>query len=384
MEEDQDDAITHLNWSRFRDDGFAILPDAQGEEEFTSFLQNLHPGIVWTVQTGRRVDYLDLTISITDDGKLLTDVFSKNCHSYLPPFSCHSPSVFRGLAVGIGTRLRMLISDDLTLEERVNEYAKYLVMSGWKWNRALRDIKKGASKNRSELLKKSSKKVEKKIAWVTMYDPRVPSKTKIINKNLHLLHEDPQNKVFFPKTNVISADRKRKNLGAMFMPTLPKRQVAQDDCGTAGFFPCHHKCDTCEHSEETHSFTSPWDQRKWTIRQHISCTDTMVIYLMRCRIHPDLWYVGSTTNLKQRWRGHKSDVKLKRTQRCKVAHHVNSIDHPEDPQLRYLYIVPIEKVHREDRLLSREIYWQANLGTLQVGLNQRKDLNAALRCRIQY
>ena len=170
----------------------------------------------------------------------------------------------------------------------------------------------------------------------------------------------------------------------MYMPTVPRRTKDDIPNGAPGFFKCKGKCDTCRHSEDTEGFVSPWDGRKWKIRQHITCRTKGVIYLLRCRVHPDLWYVGSTTDLRKRWAGHKSDIKLKRTSRCKMADHVHTNSHPQDPEYNYLYIVAIEDVRREEQLLSREIYWQANLGSLFTGLNQRKDLNAALKQRISY
>ena len=329
------------------------------------------------------MDYLDLTVTITEEGKISTDVFSKNSNSYLPPFSCHAPSVFKGLGVGIGTRLRMLVSDDEVLENRINEYAKYLSMSGWKWTKALRAIKKGASKNRQDILCEKPKKRNKKIAWITTHDPRVPSKDSIIQKNLHLLHADPNNLDIFPRSALVAADRKRKNLGQMFMPTVPRRTKIEAPKDPPGFYPCD-RCDTCRHSEQTTSFTSPWDGRRWKIRQHITCTTKGVVYLLRCRLHPDLWYIGSTTDLHRRWAGHKSDIKLKRRTRCKMADHVHSTDHPSDPHFNFMYIVPIEIVKNENHLLAREIYWQANTGALFVGLNRRNDLNSALHQRVHF
>ena len=374
-----------MNWSRFRDDGFCILPNEEKAQDFEDFLQTLHPGIKWTVSCGKRKDYLDLTVSITEEGRLETDVYSKNSNSYLPPFSCHAPSVFRGVAVGIGTRLRMLVSDDKTLEKRIHEYAKYLTMSGWKWTKALKGVKRGANRDRKELLQeKPDKRKKKKIAWISTFDPRVPPKTDIIKRNLHLLHADPNNEEIFPKGMVVAADKKRKNLAQMYMPTIPRRTKEIIPNEPPGFFPCNGRCDTCRHSEKTEEIVSPWDGRKWRIRQHITCRTKGVVYLLRCRLHRDLWYVGSTTDLRKRWAGHKSDVKLKRMTKCKMVDHVHTTHHPQDPEYGFLYIVAIEAVRNEDQLLSREIYWQANLGTLFNGLNQRKDLNTALLQRITY
>ena len=80
----------------------------------------------------------------------------------------------------MGTRLRMLCSDDEVLEKRILEYAKHLAVSGWSYDVALADLQKGASKDRRSVLHGARKKKKKKIAWVTTYDPRLPSKPSII------------------------------------------------------------------------------------------------------------------------------------------------------------------------------------------------------------
>ena len=357
--------------------------DSSKETAFTEFLQTLHPSIKWTVSCGKKKNFLDLTISITEDGNIETDVYAKSCSVYLPPNSCHPPSVFKGLAIGIGTRLRMLISDDAVLDRRLQEYAKYLTASGWQWSKAIRDLKKGAARDRCTLLQPKRKTTTKKIAWVTQYDPRVPSKANIINENLHLLHANPENIAIFPKGSIVAASRKRKNLGQLYKPTVPRRFVQHGPEEKPGFFPCT-KCDTCRHSKLTTTFTSPWDKRRWHIRKHHTCKTPNVVYTLTCSVHPDFWYVGSTTNLRLRWANHKSDTKLKKIKKCMMAYHVNSSDHPHDPNFGFLNITPIEQVADKEKLLSRETYWAANLGTLMTGLNRRKDLNTALNQRIHY
>ena len=71
----------------------------------------------------------------------------------------------------------------------------------------------GAKKNRQKLLQLPRKRKEKKIAWVNTYDPRVPSKTAVINNNVHLLYIKAVTKDIFPPRTIISADRKRKKSG---------------------------------------------------------------------------------------------------------------------------------------------------------------------------
>ena len=87
----------YLDWSRFRDDGFALLLDSEHIQPVTECLQSLHPpNIKGIVFHGKSATYLDVTLSLRD-GKITTDVFSKHNHSYLPPSSCQSPAVLNGL-----------------------------------------------------------------------------------------------------------------------------------------------------------------------------------------------------------------------------------------------------------------------------------------------
>ena len=367
-----------LDWSRFRDDGFTILPDERDIEAFSACLQSLHPPhIKWTVTHGHTATYLDVLLEMKN-GKVVTDVFSKHNHSYLPPNSCHPPSVFKGFIQGIGTRLRMICSDDNILKERIEQYAQFLTLSGWPYKMAKARLEEGSAKNRDKLLSKPRKKKDRKVAWVTTFDPRTPSKTAIIKKNLHLLYSNEENREIFPKKRIIAADRKRPNIGEFYKPTVPKRFITHGPANRPGFYPCNKKCDTCRHSCETQTIQSPWDGRKWTLRQHLTCETPNTIYVVICDIH-NAWYVGSTVNIKARWRNHKSDVKLKKVKKCGVAEHVATLPHPDDPEVSFLKIVPIETVHNADRLLLRETFWTCNLGTIFKGLNSRSDVQTVIR-----
>jgi hypothetical protein len=369
--------LAFLDWSRYRDDGLAILPDSSKVDQFTEYLQSLHPpNIRWTVSHGQTAEYLDTRLTIKD-GIIHSDVFSKHNHSYLPPNSCHPPSVFKGLIYGVGIRLRMLCSEDSVLQERIDEYARYFALAGWNKQKAKSELSRAAERDRDQLLTKSRRKKEKKLAWVTTYDPRLPSKGKIIRQNLHLLYTNPENSVIFPEGMLIAADRRRKNIGELYKPSVPKRVHALAPSLAHGFYPCN-KCDTCAHAVPTTSFVSPWDGRRWNIRQHLTCTSKNVVYVLKCTVHPDEWYIGSTMDLKKRWANHKSDIKLKKGKKCSTAQHVMDKAHPNDPTLPFIQIFAVEAVTNPDDLLRRETWWMTNVGTLYQGLNTSSSLHVSL------
>ena len=167
----------------------------------------------------------------------------------------------------------------------------------------------------------------------------------------------------------------------MYKPTIPKRFVQHGPREEKGFFRCKKMCDLCRHSGNRKTFSSRFDKRKWHINGHITCKDMKVIYIIECKKHKDFLYVGQSENIKKRWANHKSHANLKKSKLCTVAKHFEDVDH-DGISSEHMIITPIEIVKNKDDLLDREFFWQANLGTIFGGANQRIDLHAVKRSRL--
>ncbi len=66
------------------------------------------------------------------------------------------------------------------------------------------------------------------------------------------------------------------------------------------------------------------------------------------------------------------------TDNISISQHA-ALQHPRVEKFKpitFLKVIFLESVQKEEKLLSRELWWQYNLGTLQVGLNKRKDTRA--------
>ena len=111
-------------------------------------------------------------------------------------------------------------------------YYYYLTVSGWKYKTA---------KERLPELKTAQVKKGKDNCMGEHLDPRVPFKTAIIKKNLHLLHANVVNKEIFPPRTIISADRKRQNLAQMYKPTVSQRYVQHGPKNRPGFYSLQRK-----------------------------------------------------------------------------------------------------------------------------------------------
>ena len=217
-------------------------------------------------------------------------------------------------------------------------------------------------------------------AWATKWDPRIPPKGQIIHEFKNILYSDPACKKIFPEGSIIPSNRRLRNIGEILKPTIPKRFPQHGPKEDIGFFKCT-RCDLCKHiPENTKSFQSPWDGRKWYIRKHITCLSENVIYLIICTLHENCWYIGSTENIRRRWTKHKYDWKHEQ-RTCTLAGHGQDVPHPVDPELKYLTILPIDTCKTRKSLLKQEVWWQQNVGVHQFGLNKRNDLATVSRNR---
>ena len=235
--------------------------------------------------------------------------------------------------------------------------------------------------NRRELLFGEKKLKRKGIsAWSTKWDPRTPSKGKIIHEYENILYSDPTCEKVFPKGSIIPCNRRLKNMAEIIKPTLPNRFPENGPSQEKGYFKCD-KCDLCKHAPtNTKSFKSPWDGRKWFIRKHMTCLTKNVVYLVICSLHDNCWYIGSSDNVRRRWSKHKSDWN-NGNRTCRLATHGQDVQHPADPQLQYLTVLPIDFTEKKKDLLQCEVWWQENVGVHRFGLNKRNDLATVSRRR---
>ena len=376
-----------LDFTRYRDDGFNLLLDPSHKELFYLHLNRINPSIKWTTPQwdemnnfGLRADYLDLLIKL-ENGFLEVEDNSHSAHNYLLRTSCHPPSVFKGLRLGVGIQLGRNCSSDESFNLKMEERIKQFLCSGWNDDSTRNELLKAKKMDRKKLIFDKKKQKDKNIsAWTTKWDPRTPAKGPIIHQYKHILYSDPVCKMIFPEGSIIPSNRRLKNMGEILKPTIPRRFPENGPLEEFGYFTCN-KCDLCKHAPDNKkNFTSPWDGRKWKIRQHISCQTENVIYLVICTLHDNCWYIGSTDNMRRRWSKHKTDFK-KGLNTCRLAAHSLEMNHPPDDQVKFLTVLPIDAVRKKSKLLEKEVWWQENVGVHKFGLNKRNDLATVSRRR---
>lgn len=124
---------------RFIDDGFGIWihddDPSIDEANWTQFQAELNAfhGLTWEAEERTQsMDYMDMIVTIGDDGMITTDLFEKemNLYQYLPPFSSHPPGVMTGLVMGGVLRILQICSSRTDADRHICNFYRRLLDRG--------------------------------------------------------------------------------------------------------------------------------------------------------------------------------------------------------------------------------------------------------------
>ena len=138
-------------------------------------MNSANPNIKWTTPDwteqnsfGLMAEYLDLKIKL-ENGFIEVVDNSHSDHNYLSQSSCHPPSVFKGLRIGVGIQLRRNCSSDDSFDQVMEERVKQFACSGWNVDSTRNEFLKAKKINWRDLLFGEKKSKRKGIsAWSKM------------------------------------------------------------------------------------------------------------------------------------------------------------------------------------------------------------------------
>ena len=347
-----------LVWYRYIDDVFFIW--THGREELDKFLQyannNRHGMVFETTKdsiSNVQVPFLDVLV-ILKDGVLHTDLYTKptDKFQYLNFKSCHPFHQKSNLPYALALRIRRICSDQTDFTKHSHTLTQHLRMRGYKLGLIKEGIRKAGAQTREEILKpKESSDTSKddRVIFSTTYNPVVPDLKRKF-KDLHpALLSSERCRSIFPSPPLV-AYRRNRNLNDMLVSRrLPfnsniidetktnfdKNNTTCEECGRVfdtprgkqihvsrthnkcnkrntppGFHRCGDKrCNTCKLGTFTNQVNITQTSRTYTIKQHITCKSTNVIYCVTCR-KCLAQYIGETDQeLHARQRGHLSDIR---------------------------------------------------------------------------
>ena len=373
------------SWRRFIDDVNFIW--SEGKESLDTFIQHtntFHTTIKFTFETSpAQVPFLDVLL-YTKNNQLHTTLYTKptDSHAYLLPQSCHPPHIFTSIPYSQTLRIRRICSDPDTTEENITKLKQYLTKRKYNAKTIETSTKKAQTTPRSQLLHYNKrKKNENRTPFVMTYHPNLKNMSKIIQENMHILHESQITKDIFPEPPLISFRRCRSLKDLLVssrvnpqnanqpvnIPDKPQTETGSNKCNAK-------KCCVCPYMQNTKHFSSTSTGQKYYIPQHINCKSSWVIYLITCKKCQKQYIGKTTTTLYTRFNNTRSDIRKYNTNKRKeipIAAHFNLSQH----KMEDMTLTGIEQIrNRSDHnIRKRESYWIALLKTLHPhGINMEE------------
>ena len=326
-------------WKRFIDDIFIIW--TYGPDELTrsvTYLNSVHETIKFTCEHSiKSVDFLDVTIQISETNQLNTTLFCKptDTHNYLLYSSEHPRHLLNGIPYSQLLRVRRICSDSSEFKRNAmmlcthfirRGYPKHLVKAAYERSNALdrdellnKELLKSTSIDPVRPLKQATNTTDT-FYCITNHNPKNPPIREIINTNWDVLQKTKTTRNIF-ESNIIFGLRRNKNLSDHLVRASTKTKTQhQTHIST---HPCNRssQCRYCSKINHRGHTNSKLTSKKFTTMTNINCQSSNIIYLITCTTC-GIQYVGQTKNrLLTRFQGHHFDIKNQND--TTVARHFN-------------------------------------------------------------
>ena len=178
-------------WLRYIADIFMIWTDGLNNLKiFIDYLNNIHSTIKFTSSHSfTNIPFLDFSVSLTDDGSLSTDLYTKptDKHQHLLYSSCHPLHTKKAIPFSQALRLRRICSTNATFNTRAAQLTTYLLKRGYNRNFVTKQIRRASDIPRRLTLQTKDVNKPKRIPFITSFNPSLPRISNIIKKHYNLL-----------------------------------------------------------------------------------------------------------------------------------------------------------------------------------------------------
>ena len=320
-----------IGWKRFRDDILTIW--THGCDTLESLLDYLNQidltskiKFTMQVQDEDGIEFLELKLKL-ENSKIAVDVFAKpiNSFTYVLPTSCYPRKSINNIPHGITLRLRHICDTDEKFNSSSIQYKNCLIAREYKPSIVNKHFAHVSTFSRQQTRQKSTNRksqVSKNVKLITKYNPRLADLNSLLKKHMPLLCTDPTLKTIFPQGCINSVFKRNQSLKELLAPSLyPNNKVNRANSITS----CN-KCDICKNYLKcSNYFTCSVTNSRYYMRGErvLHCNYNNVIYLITCK----KWmkqYVDSAPNFKNRFRIHKSNIKINKY-RCGATKHLNGM-----------------------------------------------------------
>ena len=303
---------------RYMDDGIIPLPPTIDIRLFNDILQSLDPNISFTLEEAERIineigeimqalPYLDVNVTLHEDGLVETDVFYKqtNSHDYLDYYSHHPQHTKENIPYNLAKRIIVFCSNQSKEESRLHELKQWLLQCNYP--EKLVDKKFHCAKLQGPANKSDVNVIPLVSTYYINYDMSNICKT--ANSLLTNVKSERLQTVF-ENSKIICSYKQPPNLllqltNASFSST-PEAILKKKP----GLFKCNgSRCELCQlnYIRECTSFVTS-NGFEWVIKSHINCNSHNVLYFLKCSSCEIVTYTGKTNNFRLRMNNHRSSA----------------------------------------------------------------------------
>ena len=364
-------------WLRFIDDVFFIWEgDEDSLKQFLHFCdtfsneRKMKSNIRFTYSySTNSVNFLDITVSISANGDLSTELYAKPTasHQYLHQSSYHDSNLIKALPKSQFIRIRRICSTLRLYWKHAELFIKFFAKRGYNGARLRQVAEEISRSDRSQFLTKSKRDSNNRVPLVVTFSHKFREFSKILHQNYKaMIQNTPGMKNIFPEPPMV-AYRRNANLKDVLVRARHWKAPAKKTTG--------------RHSDHLHPTRETKIDRFMNNKSNLvnsrngrschvaggSSKDKNIIYAVECT-KCRLLYVGYTTDqLNHRMNRHRSDIRHY-PERCELAKHFhdNDCDFERDIQVTILEHVK----GSEYKLKRQEDKWMKRLGSQHpTGMN---------------
>ena len=311
------------------------------DDEFNLFRTALNKvgetiGITFKGDVGKSVDFLDVTVTLTESGSFDTQLYVKptDASRYLHRRSDHGIHTFTSIPYSQFRRAVVLCSNTEQRDRSLDYIMQKLKDSGYKQNEIENARTKVLQLNREVILgsdvQKKTDDNGKQLIFTINHDQFMRKKIKeVLNQN-----QADIDTLLGGDTRLIVAERRNANIASTLFAKSAFSQVPSElkenqKCNST------HGCLTCRLMKLEQKVTL-WEDHANEVVVNLdfrcNCSSDFIIYLFICKLCPKKrgFYVGQSINsCRDRTNGHRAHFKLNSYTKSALSHHMFK-DHPQN------------------------------------------------------
>ena len=284
---------------RFLDDLFMKWRNSLGDPmDFVNVLNNIDDKIKFTIETGKKLPFLDIHFEIESNGSFETDIYYKetDTFNYVQFGSFHPHKTLTNTPYSLARRICVIVSKQSTREYRLEELKKRLKRQKYPDGVIDSGIRRAKGLDRNAILSSDSMPVDdshestpSNIPFVFTHNCANPYVLNTVRDSLNILAPSQRMTTVMKDKKIIAARRQPHNIRSLlFKP----RFDTNSSTVKGSVLPCKkdpnrtltrgRPCKCCDYLQECNSFVFKGSNEPFEIRYHFTCDTRNVIYALTC------------------------------------------------------------------------------------------------------